>query len=118
MSDGVLDNSRRTREAISFGTITFLIGIVIASISMFTFMEGRIEKTVKQSMLLAQTQQKVESAEASNQERFKSLKDQIWANKQDTDRTHLEINNKLSTLEARVQSIPMGMSPPTPPPSQ
>ena len=111
-----LSDSRR--NAISFGTITFLVGIVVASITMYTFMEGRIEKAVKQSMKLGQLEQKVESSEASNHERHKTLKDQIWANKQDADRARMEMSNKISILEAKFQSIPMGGPPPPTPPNQ
>ena len=80
-------------------------------------MEARIAKEVRESMTLGRLEQQVAASETSNQERFKTLKDQIWSNKQDVDRTHLEMNNKISTLEARLQSIPSNIPVPPAPPS-
>lgn len=117
MSDDILNESKK--KAIGFGTITFLIGIVIASITMFTFMESRIAKEVQESMRLAQLEQKVKSDGEVSKERHKSINDKIWTNEQNLNRTLLDINNKISALEARISSLSSGPNlnplPPVPP---
>ena len=75
MNDEILDESKR--KAIGFGTITFLVGILVASITMFTFMEGRIAKEVQESMRLAQLEQKVKSQKEAIDEKHNFLSDKV-----------------------------------------
>jgi septation ring formation regulator EzrA len=103
MSGDMIDEQKK--KAIGFGTITFLIGIVIASITMFTFMESRIAKAVQESMRLAQLEQMVKSDREVSKERHKSTNDKIWTNEQNLNRTLLDINNKMNSLEAKVISM-------------
>ena len=102
----ILDESKR--KAIGFGTITFLVGIMVASITMFTFMESRIAKEVQESMRLAQLEQQVKGEAQVNKERFKTLKDTVWASEQNVKTQLMDFSNRISTLESRVSSIPTG----------
>jgi len=102
------DTAKKNANYISFGTITFLIGILVASLTMYTSMEGRIAKEVQESMRLAQLEQQVKSENEASAERNKALKDQIWVSDQNVKSQLLDFSNRISTLEARVSSFPQG----------
>ena len=105
-----------TTNAISFGTITFLIGILVSAITMYTFMEKRIEKAVSESIKLGLIDQAVTSNKAAAEERHKNLKDQIWQSDQDNRQKFLELNNRIQNIEIRRQTInqPGPVLPPSP----
>ena len=124
MNDEILDESKR--KAIGFGTITFLVGILVASITMFTFMEGRIAKEVQESMRLAQLEQKVKSQKEAIDEKHNFLSDKVsiiednmFSKIRDVEKNVYnamqDVHSKIFTLETKIQSIPVGI-PPTPPP--
>jgi len=102
------DTAKKNANYISFGTITFLIGILVASLTMYTFMEGRIAKEVQESMRLAQLEQQVKSDKQAASERHKAIKDQIWVSDQNVKSQMLDFSNRIGTLEARVSSFPQG----------
>ena len=85
-----VEKNTQNKQVIPISVISFLVGIVISSGTMFTFMESRIEKRVLQTEKVARLE-----------ERLQALKDVTWESNNSQSSKFNTLSNRILVLEAK-----------------
>ena len=80
-------------KTIALSTITFLVGIIVSAGTAFGFMEGRIEKRVRETVRLTQLEVEV-----------KAQKEAAWVQNKAQSAVVSDLQRRLSLVETRVSN--------------